>query len=160
MSAERTPGGEAASEVILSIFQANGLLLAAGDLLSAGEGLTSARWQVLGAIDAAGRPLTVPQIARHMGLTRQSVHATVKRLIAEGLVELEPNADHRRSQLVRMTEQGARRYAAIDRLQIAWVNRLARGMRRSDLETARRVLDELCARLRNEVETDVRRSAA
>ena len=38
-------------------------------------------------------------------------------LIADGLVALEPNADHRRSQLVRMTELGERRYAAIDRLQ-------------------------------------------
>jgi DNA-binding MarR family transcriptional regulator len=109
---------------------------------------------VLGAIHSARRPLTVPQIARHMGLTRQSVHATVKRLIADGLVELEPNADHRRSQLVRMTEQGERRYAAIDSVQIAWVNRLARGIGRSDLETARRVLDELCARLGSQVETD------
>jgi DNA-binding MarR family transcriptional regulator len=160
MPIERTPAGEAATEVILSVFRANGLLLAAGDLLSAGEGLTSARWQVLGAIDAAGRPLTAPQIARHMGLTRQSVHATVKRLIADGLVALEPNADHRRSQLVRMTDLGERRYAAIDRLQSAWVNRLARGIGRSDLETARRVLDELCARLGSEVETDRRRSAA
>ena len=109
---------------------------------------------MLGAIDAAGRPLTVPQIARRMGLTRQSVHATVKRLMVDGLVELEPNADHRRSQLVRMTEQGERRYAAIDSVQIAWVNRLARGIGRSDLETARRVLDELCARLGSQVETD------
>jgi DNA-binding MarR family transcriptional regulator len=111
---------------------------------------------VLGAIDSAGRPPTVPQIARHMGLTRQSVHATVKRLIADGLVELEPNADHRRSQLVRMTEVGESRYAAIDRLQIAWVNRLAQGIHGSDLETTRRVLDELCARLTTEVETDRR----
>jgi DNA-binding MarR family transcriptional regulator len=102
---------------------------------------------VLGALDAARRPLTVPQIARQMGLTRQSVHATVKRLIADGLVELEPNADHRRSQLVRMTELGERRYAAIDGLQIKWVNQLAQGIDRSDLETTRRVLDELCARL-------------
>jgi DNA-binding MarR family transcriptional regulator len=145
--AERTRAGDTATEVILSIFRANGMLLAAGDQLSAGEGLTSARWQVLGAIDAAGRPLTVPQIARHMGLTRQSVHATVKRLMADGLVELEPNVDHRRSQLVRLTERGESRYAAIDDLQIAWVNRLARRIGISDLETTRRVLDELCTRL-------------
>jgi DNA-binding MarR family transcriptional regulator len=114
---------------------------------------------VLGAIDGAGRPLTVPQIARQMGLTRQSVHATVKRLIADGLVELEPNVDHRRSQLVRMTELGERRYAAIDRRQIEWVNRLARGIDRAELETTRRVLEELGARLRVEVEAE-RRSAA
>ena len=50
MKRERTPTGEAATELILSAFRANGLLLDAGDLLSAAEGLTSARWQVLGAI--------------------------------------------------------------------------------------------------------------
>jgi DNA-binding MarR family transcriptional regulator len=154
----RTPAGEAATQVILSIFRANGLLVASGDLLSADEGLTSARWQVLGAIALAERPLTVPQIARRMGLTRQSVHATVKRLVEEGLVELAPNADHRRSQLVRLTGIGERRYAAIDRRQVAWVNRLADGIARSDLETAARVLTELCAGL--ETETDAERSAA
>jgi DNA-binding MarR family transcriptional regulator len=148
---ERTPVGEDATQVILSIFRANGLLLARGDLLSASEDLTSARWQVLGAIALADRPLTVPQIARRMGLARQSVHATVKRLLADGLVELAANADHRRSQLVRLTESGSRKYAAIDRRQAAWVNRLVEGIDRSDLQTAGRVLQELGARLEAEL---------
>jgi hypothetical protein len=65
----RTSAGAAATEVILSIFKANGLLVTSGDQLSASEDLTSARWQVLGAIALADRPLTVPQIARRMGLT-------------------------------------------------------------------------------------------
>jgi DNA-binding MarR family transcriptional regulator len=150
----RTPAGNAATEVILSVFRANGLLISSGDRLSALEELTSARWQVLGAIALADRPLTVPQIARRMGLTRQSVHATVKRLLADGLVELLPNADHRRSGLVRLTELGRRRYAAIDARQIRWVNRLARGIDRSDLETAARALDELCGRLEAEAQAE------
>src|SRR5687768_16516150 len=86
----RTPDGEAATKVILSTFRANGLLLSAGDALTADADLTSARWQVLGAIALAERPLTVPQIARRMGLTRQSVHATVKRLVDDGMLELAP----------------------------------------------------------------------
>jgi DNA-binding MarR family transcriptional regulator len=143
----RTPEGEKATEAILSTFRANGLLLAAGDLLAAEHGLTSARWQVLGAIALAQRPLTVPQIARRMGLTRQSVHTTVNRLLADGLVELVPNADHRRSQLVRLTELGEARYAALDGKQAAWVNELAAGLRLSELETTARVLGELSARL-------------
>src|SRR5215831_12004560 len=97
----RSAEGEAATRVILSTFRANGLLLATGDVVAGAEGLTAARWQVLGAIALADRPLTVPQIARRMGLTRQSVHATVRHLVEEGSVELAPNADHRRSQLVR-----------------------------------------------------------
>jgi DNA-binding MarR family transcriptional regulator len=79
-----------------------------------------------------------------MGLTRQTVHATVNRLVADGLVELVPNADHRRSQLVSVTELGRARYRAIDETQAAWVNRLAAGLRRSELETTARVLRELC----------------
>jgi DNA-binding MarR family transcriptional regulator len=156
----RTPDGAAATEVILSIFRANGLLIASGDLLSASEGLTSARWQVIGAIALAERPLTVPQIARRMGLTRQSVHATVNRLVADGLVELAANTDHRRSQLVRLTELGEETYAALDRRQARWVNRLASGIGRSELEATARVLEELCARLAAEGETGRARSAA
>jgi DNA-binding MarR family transcriptional regulator len=143
----RTPEGEKATEVILAAFRANGLLLAAGDLLAAGHGLTSARWQVIGAIALAQRPLTVPQIARRMGLTRQSVHTSVGRLLADGMVELVPNTDHRRSQLVCLTERGRVRFQAVDEKQAAWVNQLAAGLPRSELETTIRVLGQLCTRL-------------
>jgi len=143
----RTPAGQRATEVILSTFRANGLLLAAGDLLAAEHGLTSARWQVLGAIALAQRPLTVPQIARRMGLTRQTVHTTVDRLLADELVELVPNADHRRSQLVSLTNLGRAKFRAIDEKQAAWVNELATGLRNSELESTARVLGEFCKRL-------------
>src|SRR5919106_5803536 len=146
-AARRTRAGDAATRVVLSTFRATGLLLSAGDALAAAEGLTSTRWQVLGAISLAGRPLTVPQIARRMGLTRQSVHATVKRLVREGLLEFTPNEDHRRSQLVSLTASGQAKYSAIDNRQTEWVNRLAREIGRSDLETTARVLDELSRQL-------------
>ena len=144
---ERTPAGEAATDLILATFRANGRLLAAGDRLAEAEGMTAARWQVLGALALAERPLSVPQIARRMGLTRQSVHATAKRLIDDGLVELEPNSDHRRSPLARLTDRGEAVYDAIGARQATWVNELAAGVDLGDLETGARVLDELCRRL-------------
>jgi DNA-binding MarR family transcriptional regulator len=143
----RTTLGEQATEVVLATFRANGRFLEAGDILSADLGLTSARWQVLGAVELAGHPLTVPQIARRMGLTRQSVHVTVNRLISDGLVELASNADHRRSQLVRLTRLGRARYQTLDRRQMAWVNQLVEGLEHSHLQTTARVLSELSARL-------------
>jgi DNA-binding MarR family transcriptional regulator len=143
---ERTPVGERVTEVILAMFRASGLLLEAGDRLAANEGMTAARWQVLGSIELAGHPLTVPQIARRMGLTRQTVHVTVKRLAADRLVELEPNADHRRSQLVRLTKLGKAAYLALDHRQAKWANRLAEGLDRTDLETTARILGELSGR--------------
>jgi DNA-binding MarR family transcriptional regulator len=148
MMGDRTPDGEAATRVILSTFRVHGLLLAAGDRLASGEGgLTSARWQVLGAVALAGQPLTVPQIARRMGLTRQSVHSTVNRLVADELAERTSNDDHRRSQLVRLTDLGRATYSAIDARQAAWVSRLAEGLDGSELDTTAAVLDELSGRL-------------
>lgn len=144
---DRTRAGEAATELILATFRTGGSLLAAGDVLAAEQGLTAARWQVLGALSLADRALTVPQIARRMGLTRQSVHATVNRMVGDGLLELVPNADHRRSQLVRLTEAGRGGYAAIDARQAAWVNRLADGIDPDHFDIATQVLSELGRRL-------------
>jgi DNA-binding MarR family transcriptional regulator len=82
-----------------------------------------------------------------MGLTRQSVHVTVNRLTDDGLLERAPNSDHRRSQLIRLTEDGMTTYSAIDARQAEWVNRLAAGIGRAELETTAHVLEELCRRL-------------
>jgi DNA-binding MarR family transcriptional regulator len=154
----RTSAGDAATRVILSAFRANGSLLAAGDRLAAAEGLTAARWQVLGAIALGRRPLTVPQIARRMGLTRQSVHGTVDRLARDGLIELVPNADHQRSRLVRLTEPGERCYAALSERQVEWVSRLSDGLEPAELQTAARILDTLSTRLQGEDHYEVVRA--
>jgi len=142
----RTRKGEAATEVILQTFRANGLFLAAGDRLAADEGLTAARWQVLGAV-ALARPLTVPQIARRMGLTRQSVQASVNRMLGDALIEADANPDHRRSPLIRLTELGSAKYAELERRQTTWINALAAGLTASELATAARILRELSNKL-------------
>jgi DNA-binding MarR family transcriptional regulator len=59
---------------------------------------------LFGAIALAERPLTLPRIARRMGLIRQSVHASVDRFVR--FVELGHSADRRRSPLVSLTKQG------------------------------------------------------
>jgi DNA-binding MarR family transcriptional regulator len=144
---ERTRRGESLTDVILLIFRSNGLLLAAGDALAAHEHLTSARWQVLGAVAMERRPLSVPQIARRMGLTRQSVHATVSHLAADGLVELTLNDDHKRSRLIRLTTAGEEAFAAIDGRQTAWSNELGAAFKLADLEATTKTLGDLCRQL-------------
>jgi DNA-binding MarR family transcriptional regulator len=143
----RTAEGGAATAVVLEIFRDNGLLLADGNRLAAAEGLTAARWQVLGAVALAGRPLTVPQIARRMGLTRQAVQESVNRLLAEALVEARDNLDHRRSPLIGLTELGSQKYTAVDQRQARWINQLAAGLQSTDLAAAARVLRDLGDRL-------------
>ncbi len=60
---------------------------------------------VLEIIDRFG-PLTVPQIARQRSTSRQNIQIMVDRLEDKGCVELVGNPGHRRSALVRLTEQG------------------------------------------------------
>ena len=143
----RTPEGGAATDVVLALFRTHGLVLAAGHRLAEREGLTAARWQVLGAVALAGRPLTVPQIARQMGLTRQAVQATVNQLHRDALVETSDNLDHRRSPLINLTERGCQKYAALDRQQTAWINDLSAGLKIPDLAATARLLHDLSDRL-------------
>jgi DNA-binding MarR family transcriptional regulator len=143
----RTAEGDAATAVVLEIFRVNGLVLADGNRLAVAEGLTAARWQVLGAVALAGRPLTVPQIARRMGLTRQAVQESVNRLLAEALVEARDNLDHRRSPLIGLTALGSQKYTAVDQRQARWINELAAGLQITDLAAAAHVLRDLGDRL-------------
>lgn len=71
----------------------------------------------------------------------------MNRLLSAGLVDADENPDHRRSPLIRMTEIGAAKYAALDRRQIRWINELASGLAHSELVTTARVLQELSKRL-------------
>jgi DNA-binding MarR family transcriptional regulator len=143
----RTPAGVAVSELIVSIFRLNGRLLISGDRLVAGLGLTSARWQVLGAIGISPTPEPVARLARNMGLNRQSVQRIVGELLAEGFVELKDNPHHRSAKLVVMTAKGEQAYKGALQLQAPWVNLLAQGVDRESIEAAGKVLDTLRQRL-------------
>ncbi|PXA98502.1 MarR family transcriptional regulator [Nostoc sp. 3335mG] len=94
--------------LVLAIFQANGRLTEAGTALVQPAGLTTAWWQVLGALGYAPHPLPVAHIARNMGLSRQAVQRVTDLLADRGYVRLEPNPHHRRARLVVLTEAGRR----------------------------------------------------
>jgi DNA-binding MarR family transcriptional regulator len=151
-SIPRTPEGEALNDLILAIFRVNGRLNRAGDVLSRELNLTSARWQVLGAIAPA--PKTVAQIARHYELTRQGVLWVVQAMVKDGLVELFRNPDHRRSKLVRPTTAGQELYEEISRRQRRWVSDLAVPFSERELRAGIALILKLGAELRPDDEED------
>ena len=143
----RTPGGDALTGLILDLFRLNSRLLIAGDRLVAPLGLTSARWQILGAVIAAERPQPVAWLARDLGANRQNVQRIINDLQEEGLVAFEVNPHHRRAQLVVLTETGQRTFDAAMELQVPWVNGLSDGLSVKDLETVHRVVAALRQKL-------------
>ena len=144
---KRNPAGEALTGLILDLFRANSLLLTAGDRLVTSLGLTSARWQILGAIADAERPEPVAWLARNLGANRQNVQRIVNDLVRDGLVVFEVNPHHRRAQLVVLTDKGRQVYDAAGRLQVPWVNGLSDGLSVKEIEIAHRVLNALRDRL-------------
>ncbi len=135
------------SELILEVFRLNGRLLEAGDALVADIGLTSARWQVIGAIALSPTQLPVAHIARNMGLSRQSVQRLANELEKDGLVRYAPNPHHARAQLVLLTERGQAAFREAMARQQPWAAELASGIAAKDIEAFKSVIRELRTRL-------------
>ncbi len=138
------------TELILETFRLNGRLLAAGDALVRDLGLTSARWQVLGAVAMSPVPLPVSHIARNMGLSRQNVQRLANELEAQRIVRFAPNPHHRRAKLVLLTEQGRALYEAASARQKPWAGALADGLPAETIEAAAELLRAVRCRLEAE----------
>src|SRR5271156_1832795 len=115
-------------DVILSVFRLNGQLIDAGNRLVRDNGLTSAWWQVLGALDLSPVPLPVAHIARNMGLSRQSVQRVAGLLAEKGLVRFEANPHHQRAKLVVLTRQGSAAVKAAEERQRPWAREMMAGL--------------------------------
>jgi DNA-binding MarR family transcriptional regulator len=130
----------ALTRLVLETFRLNGRLLVSGDALVGDIGLTSARWQVIGAIAESSIPLPVAHIARKMGLSRQTVQWLSNEMKRDGLVRFEANPAHRRAQLVVLTPRGKAAYRAAMKRQRTWIQRLAVGLSLEQIEAARSTL--------------------
>lgn len=111
-------------ELVLNVFATNGRLVDSGNKLVRDIGLTTAWWQVLGALGYSPVPLPVAHIARNMGLTRQAVQRVVELLAERGFVGFAPNPHHQRAKLVVLTPEGRRALAAAES-EVAAVDRAA-----------------------------------
>ena len=143
---KRTSSGEKLTDLVLEIFQLNGALIDAGNAITRPHGLTSARWQVMGAIDLAGSPLTVSQIARRMGLSRQAVQRIVNDLRGLSMISLETNLDHKRAPLVSLSKEGAKILKSVDQAQIEWINQLSDGVSKNRVDDALEILKAIRSR--------------
>ncbi len=143
---KHTTKGTTLTCIILETFKLNGLLILEGDELIKELGVTSARWKVLGALSNYPSPITVSEIARMMGQSRQAVQRLSNEMIEEGLLTSQVNPKHKRAKLLTLTEDGKDIYIRIMQKQIPWVNEIADDFSESDLKLASTVLQKLISR--------------
>ena len=144
---KRTTEGDLLTSLVLETFRLNGVLLEAGNNLIKPFGLTSARGQVMGAIDQEGSPLTVAQIARRMGLSRQAVQRIVRDLEQKEMISFESNRDHKRSSLVVLSPKGATAMRQVMEAQTKWVNELSKGRSQNSIKQALSLMQSVRADL-------------
>lgn len=137
-------------------FRMHGALLAAGDALSADLGLTSGLWPVLATL--AGRPMTVAQTARRLGLRRQSVRRSVHLLTERGLLQSVANPDHCRAAHLVLTDAGERTVAELDRREAKWWSacEVAAPRAVADLARSLEVLERLLPQVESVAESTAR----
>ena len=137
------------TDLVLEIFRVNAALIGSGDQLVNDLGLTSARWKVLGALALSGNAMTVAQIAKMMGQTRQGVQRLADLMAQDGLIVYRDNPLHKKAKLAELTPRGRKLYAQADNRQVPWAENLAEGLSQADLRNALDILRKIYKRLDN-----------
>ena len=143
----RTPEGDALTALVLPVFALNGELLEAAAVITAPHELTPARWQVLGTV--LEEPLPVAEIARRVGLTRQSVQRVANDVVAQGWAVWQPNPARRGQNLLTLTERGRDAVNALADEQHAWANAVGRAVGAEDLKALRSLISRVTEASRN-----------
>ncbi|VWX54239.1 MarR family winged helix-turn-helix transcriptional regulator [Novosphingobium sp. 9U] len=100
------------------------------------DGLGDSELTVLNAVVEAERPPTVSQIGRSLGQPRQIVQRAANSLIDAGLIETQPNPDHKRAVLLCPTKLGTDKKRAFDARADALAAAIAGGMDAQQIEAA------------------------
>jgi DNA-binding MarR family transcriptional regulator len=124
----------------------------ANDQASRQVGLSSARCLTLEQVELA--PMPVAQIARRLGLTRQTVQRTADSLLDGGLIEYRRNPEHRRAKLVSLTENGRLALRLARRAQQKWQLKLSTTIASASVDAAVNVLRQMRLRL-DQLESDL-----
>lgn len=138
-----SPDGNMFTEIVLETFKLSGLLTTVGDSVAASAGINSARWKILGAIYLSSHSLTVPQIARTMGQSRQAVQRLVDIMHKDNLLTFSDNPNHKKAKLIALTEKGSAIYLKVDEQQIPWANDLADNLDAKDLAITLQTLKKI-----------------
>lgn len=121
-------------------------LKALGDELHGDLDVTTAMRAVMETLSDAG-PMTVPQIAKLKGVTRQHIQLLADALVEGGLASVKENPAHRRSSLIALTDKGRRAFAKMRAREAPLIEELSAEFETQELERATIVLTRLMARI-------------
>ncbi len=122
---QKTPASNALTDLIRTVIRMNATVQKSGTRLMRGTGITNARWQLLSELFALDRRVTVSELARHMGLTRQAIQRLADDMASDGLVEFVKNPGDARAMHLLLTEIGKATYHEAQECEWQWTNAIA-----------------------------------
>ena len=112
-----------------------------------GTGITNARWQTLSELFALEKPVTVSELARHMGLTRQAVQRLADDMANDGLIEFAENPGDARAMHLVLTPDGRATYHDALEREWQWTNAIAEDFDEEQITRAVALLEAITQKM-------------
>lgn len=134
-------GQTVVGDLTRDLYEASAAVRRVGEQLARVANQTLPRWQVLYLL--AQQELTVPVVARRLGLTRQAVQRVSDELVSANLLRRSPNPDHQRSPLHALTAGGMEVLERINRQAAIWHRAVLKELSSQEIEDGRKFLQAL-----------------
>ena len=144
---KKTPASNALTDLIRAVLRMSAHAQKVGTILTRDLNLSNARWQTLGELNACQERLTVSQLARLMGLTRQSVQRLINEMAEDGLVAFVENPADQRARHVLLTDNGRATYQDALEREWQWTNAIADSFEQSELERAAALVEAVTRKM-------------
>ena len=115
-----------------------------------GTGITNARWQTLSELFALEKRVTVSELARHMGLTRQAIQRLADDMASDGLVEFAENPGDARAMHLLLTESGRATYQEAVEREWQWTNAIAEEFDAKQINSAVALLEAITQKMQTD----------
>ena len=144
---KKTAASNALTDLIRAVLRMSAHADRIGSTLTKGFDLSNARWVTLGELYMSPERMTVSQLARRLGLSRQAVQHLANELGSDGLLTFVDNPHDRRAMHLALTEQGQATYRATLEREWQWTNMVAEGFAAGDLQQAVLLIDAVTKKM-------------
>jgi DNA-binding MarR family transcriptional regulator len=147
---KKTPASNTLTDLIRTVLRMNATVQKSGTRLMRGTGITNARWQTMSDLSALEKPVTVSELARYMGLTRQAVQRLTGDMAGDGLVEFVHNPGDARAMHLILTEAGKAAYDEALEREWQWTNAIAEDFDVEQLTRAVALLEAITQKMQTD----------
>ena len=144
---QKTPASNAVTDLIRTVLRMNTTVQKSGTRLMRGTGITNARWQTLSELFALEQRVTVSELARYMGLTRQAVQRLADDMVSDGLLEFAANPGNARAMHLCLTEAGKAVYDDALEREWQWTNAISEGFDVENITHSVALLDAITQKM-------------